>query len=96
MVGEYFQALNCKQFQVSKELIFLHKLWFPYPYIFAPQCTTLVSVEVNISIYCVLFSPDVRIHLLLDIEIDDTVMQFLLVQNRHHTHDLTLIGSGAR
>ena len=31
----------------------------------------------------------------IDIKIDVTTMQFLLVQNRQQTHDLTLIGSGA-
>ena len=33
----------------------------------------------------------------VDRKIDDTAMQFLLVQNRHRdqTHDWTLIGSGA-
>ena len=31
----------------------------------------------------------------LDRKIDVTAMQFLLVQNRQQTHDLTLIGSGA-
>ena len=44
-------------------------------------------------------SVDLRIHLLLDNElnrkIDVTAMQFLLVQNRQQTHDWTLIGSGA-
>jgi len=30
----------------------------------------------------------------LDNEIDVTAMQFLLVQNRHQTHDWNLIGSG--
>ena len=57
---------------------------------------TIVSIEVNISIYC--YSADIRIYLLLDNEIDRkidvTAMQFLLVQNRHQTHDWTLIGSG--
>jgi len=47
----------------------------------------LVSVEVNIS----MFRPDIMIHLELDIEIDRkidvTAMQFLLVQNKHQTHD---------
>ena len=58
--------------------------------------TTVVSVEVNISIYCC--SADIRIYLLLDYEIDRqidvTAMQFLLIQNRQQTHDWTLIGSG--
>ena len=31
----------------------------------------------------------------LDRKIDVTAKQFLLVQNRHQTHDWTLIGSGA-
>ena len=31
----------------------------------------------------------------IDKKIDVTAMQFLLVQNRHQTHDWTLIGSGA-
>ena len=31
----------------------------------------------------------------IDRKIDDTAIQFLFVQNRHQTHDLTLIGSGA-
>ena len=31
----------------------------------------------------------------IDSKIDVTAMQFLLVQNRHQTHDWTLIGSGA-
>ena len=57
----------------------------------------IVSVEVNISIYC-LTPIYIRIHLQLDNEIDRkidyTAMQFLLVQNRHQTHDCTLIGSG--
>ena len=43
---------------------------------------TIVSVEVNISIY-------------IDRKIDVTGMQFLLVQNRQQTHDWTLIWSGA-
>ena len=59
--------------------------------------STIVSVEVNISVY--FYSTDIRIYLLLDNElnrkIDVTAMQFLLDQNRHQTHDWTLIGSGA-
>ena len=31
----------------------------------------------------------------IDRKIDVTAMQFLLVQNRHQTHNWTLIGSGA-
>ena len=31
----------------------------------------------------------------IDRKIDVTAIQFLLVQNRHQTHDCTLIGSGA-
>ena len=31
----------------------------------------------------------------IDRKIDDTAILFLLVQNRHQTHDGTLIGSGA-
>ena len=31
----------------------------------------------------------------IDRKIDVTAMQFLLVQNRHQTHDWTLIGSDA-
>ena len=51
--------------------------------------STIVSVEVNISVY--FYSTDIRIYLLLDNElnrkIDVTAMQFLLDQNRHQTHD---------
>ena len=45
---------------------------------------TIVSVEVNISIYCL----DDEI----DRKIDLTAIQFLLVQNRQQTHDWTLTG----
>ena len=31
----------------------------------------------------------------IDRKIDVTAMQFLLVQNRHQTHDWALVGSGA-
>ena len=31
----------------------------------------------------------------IDRKIDDTAMQFLLVQNRQQTHDSTLVGSDA-
>ena len=55
---------------------------------------TSVSVEINISIYCL-----APVYELIDDEIDRKIdvsaMQFLLVQNRHQTHDWTLIGSGA-
>ena len=58
---------------------------------------TIVSAEVNISINW--YSANIRIYHLLDKELDRkiyvTAMQFLLVQNRHQTHDWTLIGSGA-
>ena len=62
------------------------------------QPDTLVSVEVNISIYCC--SAEIMIYLILDNEldrkIDVTAILFLLVQNRQQqTPDLTLIGSGA-
>ena len=32
----------------------------------------------------------------IDRKIDVTAMQFLLVQNRHQTHDWALVGSGAK
>ena len=62
-----------------------------------PLDNTIVSVKVNISIYC--YSAVIRIYLLLDKEIDRkidvTAILFLLVQNRHQTHVWTLIGLGA-
>ena len=55
----------------------------------------LCDPQVNISIYCC--RADIRIHLLLDNEldrkIDVTPMQFLLVQNRHKTLDQALMSS---
>ena len=59
--------------------------------------TAIVSVEVNIYIYC--YRADIRIYLWLynelDRKINVTAMQFLLVQNKHQTHEWTLFGSGA-
>ena len=58
---------------------------------------TIVSVKVNISIYC--YSADIRINLWLDKEldrmIDVTAILFLLAQNRQQTHDWIIIGWGA-
>ena len=53
----------------------------------------------RIKYFHLMFSADIRIYLWLDNEldrkIDVTAILFLLVQNRHQTHDWTLIGSGA-
>ena len=46
---------------------------------------SIVSVEVNISIY----------YNKIDRKIDVTAILILLVENRQQTHDGTLIGSGA-
>ena len=58
---------------------------------------TIVSVEVNISIYCKHWLNDSYLWLDngKDRKIDVTAILFLLVKNRHQTHDWTLIGLGA-
>ena len=86
-------------FHFFVSLSFLLRISFPFMFcklwVLWLRKNTIVSVEVNISIYC--YIADIRIYLWLDNELDRKidVTAILLVENRHQTHDWTLIGSGA-
>ena len=82
-------------------LSFLLRISFPFMFcklwVLWLHKNTIVSVEVNVSIYY--YIADWMIYLWLDNELDRkiyvTAILFLLVQNRQQTLDWTLIGSGA-
>ena len=56
------------------------------------RTVVIISVEVNICLYFIALS---WLDNEIDRKIDVTTILFLLVQNRHQTHDWTLIGLGA-
>ena len=89
--GDIFRLIFSLYSVLQRYTVITTKLWN------RKTTFTVVSAEVNISINW--YSADIRIYHLLDKELDRkiyvTAMQFLLVQNRHQTHDWTLIGSGA-
>ena len=72
---------------------FITILYLKFRALYTTLNTYIVSVEVNISIYCL--APVSSLDNEIDRRINVTAILFLLVQNRQQTHDRSLIGSGA-